>query len=186
MKTAFAKFLSFFGFDPTFWTNPFVLAITVTWSGVAGFALQMVESQVKSQGPFVAAFAVVVIIDWILGTAVAYKNKSLSSSGARKIITKVCVYLLLLTAVHWAAHYSVDGAQNQVFDLLDNLLYMFLMGVELLSVIENCALLGVVVPTAFTKIILKRLSITDDEGNLLKDSKAAQPAEIPPTQQQQS
>lgn len=108
-----------------------------------------VDKYLLSDWQFVMNLIVIVLIDTILGFIVAYKNKTISSRKFGKVLTKLLVYICLLSATHNVSHYTVHGEYNQLFQWLDSVVYATIMVRELLSVFEKTTLLGIFKPPAW-------------------------------------
>lgn len=84
----------------------------------------------------VGAIAYLVGIDLIMGIAVSIKHKRFSSASLGVTIYKLMVYLLLLIMAHQALHIHF------VPDFFDDMIEALIAVTEIISILENSALLG--------------------------------------------
>lgn len=117
-----------------------VLAAAGIMTNVLNALQQYIETRLLDHN-MVITIMLIIMIDTILGIFIAYKTKSLSSSGFAKMFTKVSVYMLVLTATHLAA----TGIPNNIFlNSFDSYVYSIVCARELLSIFEKSAILGVI------------------------------------------
>lgn len=117
---------------------------------------------------FIISLGVVIVIDTILGFAYAVKSKGVSSFKFIKVIYKFIIYFFVLIATHNVAHYNVNGKENTILLWVDTIMYAVIMCRELISVMENCGKLGIIIPAW----ILKRLKDFDETGKFTPEEKA--------------
>lgn len=102
------------------------------------------------------ALVAFIIIDYVTGIIKAAILKQLSSEVGFKGIAKKILILLLVAAAN-----IVDRLTNSD-GLIRSMMCLFFIANEGLSILENCALMGVPFPKKF-KLILEQLKKNNDE-----------------------
>lgn len=95
---------------------------------------------------------VAMLLDYITGIIKAYQNKKLSSkTGINGIIKKIVMLMIVSFCV----------SMNQIWQLIGtgvnirNLILLFYLGNESISLFENCEAIGVPIPKAIKKALLQ-------------------------------
>ncbi len=94
-----------------------------------------------------STLAILTIIDFVLGTASAIKNKKFEIKSFTKIIYKLIVYFLIISATFFSSLISPN--LNFVMDLI----LLFLSSNELISILKNVKRIGVNIPNWIIKKI---------------------------------
>lgn len=102
----------------------------------------------------------VMVIDYITGMIKAWINAGLSSrTGIKGIVKKVCYLLVVCVAavVDWLL---ASGLQKMGIDVEINYLFGVIVAIwliinELISILENLAIIGVPLPSLLTQIVHK-------------------------------
>lgn len=102
------------------------------------------------------ALVAFIIIDYVTGIIKAFILKQLSSEVGFKGLAKKVLILLLVAAAN-----IVDRLTN-ADGLIRSMMCLFFIANEGLSILENCALMGVPFPKKF-KLILEQLKKNNDE-----------------------
>lgn len=102
------------------------------------------------------ALVAFIVIDYVTGIIKAFILKQLSSEVGFKGIAKKILILLLVAAAN-----IVDRLTN-ADGLIRSMMCLFFIANEGLSILENCALMGVPFPKKF-KLILEQLKKNNDE-----------------------
>lgn len=102
------------------------------------------------------ALVTFIVIDYVTGIIKAFILKQLSSEVGFKGIAKKILILLLVAAAN-----IVDRLTNSE-GLIRSMMCLFFIANEGLSILENCALMGVPFPKKF-KLILEQLKKNNDE-----------------------
>ena len=102
------------------------------------------------------ALVTFIIIDYVTGIIKAFILKQLSSEVGFKGLAKKVIILLLVAAAN-----IVDRLTN-ADGLIRSMMCLFFIANEGLSILENCALMGVPFPKKF-KLILEQLKKNNDE-----------------------
>lgn len=84
------------------------------------------------------AIAVVVIVDWIFGVVLSFKNQAFETQKALKIIYYLCAYWLILFAV-----LSIEKGYPSAFWLSEAII-MPILTFQIISMVKNLILLGIV------------------------------------------
>lgn len=88
---------------------------------------------------------VFMILDYIMGVLIALENKTLSSNvGFRGLLKKSVIFIVLIVAV------SLDRLMNTDTWVFRTLTCYFYIANEGISILENCACLGVPIPKKIT------------------------------------
>lgn len=102
------------------------------------------------------ALVAFIVIDYVTGIIKAFILKQLSSEVGFKGLAKKVLILLLVAAAN-----IVDRLTN-ADGLIRSMMCLFFIANEGLSILENCALMGVPFPKKF-KLILEQLKKNNDE-----------------------
>ena len=105
------------------------------------------------------ALVAFIIIDYVTGIIKAFILKQLSSEVGFKGIAKKILILILVAAAN-----IVDRLTNSD-GLIRSMMCLFFIANEGLSILENCALMGVPFPKKF-KLILEQLKKNNDESEV--------------------
>ena len=98
-----------------------------------------------------------VVLDYITGVYAAFCEKHLNSEiGLKGIAKKILLFVVIAVAV------AVDDVLGQA--IFRSLAIWFYVANEALSILENCALAGVPIPS-FLKTALEQLKKKGDEGD---------------------
>lgn len=102
------------------------------------------------------ALVAFIVIDYVTGIIKAFILKQLSSEvGFKGLAKKVLILLLVAAAIIVDRLTNADG-------LIRSMMCLFFIANEGLSILENCALMGVPFPKKF-KLILEQLKKNNDE-----------------------
>lgn len=137
------------------------VAVLLFSLGLAPY-LDMFEEYVFSDWQFMMSVLVLVGIDTVTGVWKGFEQKQISSYRFRDVLRKLVLYFMLMIAGSVGATYMVQGEQNVILGIFDNIIYGFIMVTECISILENMAELGVPVPIW----IKKRLRNFTDRGVL--------------------
>jgi len=129
---------------------------------LAGVGLAVLDALLPHPGNKPAAIAAIalVIIDMITGIAASARlGRPIESSKAGRTLSKLMAYAAVV-AVAGASTYIVglDGVQGPLVTLVLGVV----IATESLSILENCAALGVTLPTPLKRILRSYL---DDQQN---------------------
>lgn len=122
----------------------------------------------------VVILAVSMAMDYLSGVVAAWFSGTLNSkTGKHGAIKKVCYMLLVVTAgiIDWVICYGLSavGLSYDVTYYFGLLVTVWLILNELLSILENCTIIGIPIP-GFMQPIAKRLKIMVEEGSAVEDS----------------
>lgn len=94
-------------------------------------------------------FLILIIVDYISGICKAIYNKKLNSDiGAKGIIKKIGYLLIIVVAE------LIGNIYNNSLDIRNILLYMFITN-EVISILENMANVGIVIPDFIKDKLIK-------------------------------
>lgn len=108
---------------------------------------------------------ILVLIDTVTGVMKGVKNRNLSSTGFKATTHKLILYFLLVISAH-----QLTRLQPSV-EWIEQFIVFFLAATEMLSIIENCHVLGIVIPDWVSeklKDYLKRDKMIYDRGEVSK------------------
>jgi phage-related holin len=101
-------------------------------SGIISFVIYSIGYDVE----IIKMLAYLLLIDWVLGSALALKRRKFVSWGMIRTGYKMLLYLLILVASHQAM-------KNMFFpDWFDDFIEFLIIITEMKSILENSALLG--------------------------------------------
>jgi phage-related holin len=107
---------------------------------------QLFEKYIFSDWDFIGFLMVAIIIDTITGYYAAWAKGHVTSFRFRSMCEKLFYYFIALVVVHVLTAHSVDGHSNPVFTAafpyFKGLIYIVLLGAEVLSIDENSAKIG--------------------------------------------
>ena len=125
------------------------------------FTREWISNYILFDTVMIVNMFIIILIDTLLGFAVAYKLHTISSNSFSRVFTKIIVYMVLLISVHITTHFTSTTATNSMVLWLDSVMYSAIFIRELLSIFEKTSKLGIfTVPTS----ILKRLNDFNDDG----------------------
>ena len=97
--------------------------------------------------PLIRTLVVLIVLDIISGLAVAYVKQEVQSDSSRKGMIKKALMLVLVGAAH-----TFNATQPLGFDAASGVAGFFAL-TELISIIENCANVGVPIPPVLTRAL---------------------------------
>lgn len=142
----------------------FTIIIPPSFFAVIG---QLFEKYVFSDWDFIGYLLIAITIDTITGIYAAWRTTEVHSFKLRSMCEKLFYYFIALIVVHVLTAHSVNGTSNPVFTVafpyFKGLIYMVLLGAEVLSIDENAAKIG---RGFLPKIIRKKLQTLQEEGRV--------------------
>ena len=105
------------------------------------------------------------ILDYITGLIKGYINKEISSRASLKGILKKILYLIIVTA-----SVTLDKILTLDYCIRDIVAYSFIFN-EIISIIENCSMMGIKLPTILTSSLEVFNSKINKEKNNKDDKK---------------
>lgn len=97
--------------------------------------------------PLIRTLVVLIVLDILTGLAVGYIRQEIHSDASRKGMVKKALILVLVGAAH-----TFNATQPLGFDAASGVAGFFAL-TELISIIENCANVGVPIPPALTRAL---------------------------------
>ena len=130
-------------------------ALGAVWAFLLGVASKWVLQLSELDVLFIMNLAALVTIDTVVGVALAFKRKRLSSESFARLFYKLIIYTVLLYAVHIAT-YGLPVETSFAKKFLIGMVYSTLAFRELLSIVENLQSLGMVnLPAAIRETLVK-------------------------------
>lgn len=120
-----------------------------------------VDTYIFSDWQFVFFLIVMIIVDTILGTYKAWKNKNLESRAYARLFEKIVLYGAILITTNVLINFPIKGVATGLFDWVDDVLYCAIMVREAISIFEN---VGEIRPSLLSNRILSRLKKFDESG----------------------
>lgn len=142
--------------------------------GTVAITGAVIASYFKALWIPLVVLVVLMIIDYATGVAKGYVNAELSSRIGLKGIIKKVGYIVLVAVgisvdfliVYIADKFGLHIGFNAIFGCL---VTIWLILNELISIMENCAKLGVPVPKFLTSIVGKLKVVVEEKGGDTKD-----------------
>ena len=125
-------------------------------------AIHFIETYLYSDWQFLKFLLIVIAIDTCLGVWLSFKNHNVSSGKFSRLFNKLVLYLVFMVLTHILCHYTVEGAQNNLFGWFSSLAYSGIMVRESLSIVEN---LSALYPGLLPDWIMERLKNYEKTGN---------------------
>jgi len=119
------------------------------------------DTYIFSDWQFVYFLICIIIVDTILGTYKAWKQKNLESRAYARLFEKILLYGGILIMSHVLMSFPISGSATGLFDWLDDVLYCAMMVREAISIFEN---VGEIKPNLLPSWILARLKKFDESG----------------------
>lgn len=108
-----------------------------------GWAAAFVRKYVFSDVEFAVFLMVLISLDTVTGVIAAKKTGTFSSKRLGRVVWKAGGYVVVLSAIHVATHYTVMGKKNDFLSGVmlhaDAIMYAFVVFRELISIDENCS-----------------------------------------------
>jgi len=136
------------------------LALAISIGTIIGSIGSLIEVYLLAEYKLFINIFILVIIDTILGVITAYRNKTISSTGFSKVLTKLVVYILLIIAVNQGHINNPNAGIMTLMIWVDNVVYGSILVREILSILEKAGKLGIITLPAKIK---ERLAIFEDE-----------------------
>jgi toxin secretion/phage lysis holin len=110
------------------------------WTVVMTTGLAWVEQYVYRDWEFLKFLMVLMVIDLFTGVISAMKNKvAVTSLGLRRSVIKLIQYGVFLIVMHILSSFTINGEVQSVYHWVTQGGYIFLIGVEAKSILENIA-----------------------------------------------
>lgn len=145
------------------------------WKALAATSLAALSVYLQKMAVAVVLLAVVMVLDYATGVGNAWKKGEVSSSVGMQGIVKKVAYLALV-AVGMSVDYLLStgmatvGLAGGTDFLFAQIIIIWLILNELISITENVAGLGVPVPPFLLKVLQKARDRAEDESGLLTDA----------------
>jgi phage-related holin len=147
-------------FDVNFY-KLFVAFAVAAFLGVFNNFIEFAANYLFDDLRFLTSLAILVVIDTILGVWKSILKGEITSSAFGKFFTKMIIYGFFLVSVNQITEMSINGEKVTYFDWFRELCFVSLMVRELLSIVENMA---VVRPGLIPEFVKKRLKKFNETG----------------------
>jgi phage-related holin len=130
-------------------------ALGAAWAFLIGVGSRWILQLSELDVLFIMNMATLVTIDTVAGAVLAFKKKRVSSESFARLFYKVIIYTVVLYSVHMAT-YGLPVETSFAKKFLIGAVYSTLAFRELLSIVENLQMLGVVkLPPAIQETLSK-------------------------------
>lgn len=117
------------------------LQLKAMWSALAATIIEIIGQNTLAY----EILFILVMIDTMTGVMKGIKNHNLNSSGFKGTAHKLILYFILMIAAHQLTRLQ------PFLEWVEQFIVFFLAVTEMLSIIENCHILGVVIPDWVSK-----------------------------------
>ena len=133
------------------------LTVSAAFAGIKAVA----DTYLFADWQFFLFLLGMIMVDTILGTYKAWKNKTLESRAYARLFEKILLYGGALIMSHILMQFTIKGKASGFFDWTDDVLFCGIMVREAISILEN---IGEIRPDFLPKFILARLKKFDESG----------------------
>jgi phage-related holin len=139
-----------------YFCSPFVLSFSIS----LGVIKNVFGEYVFEDWKFAAFLFILMIVDTVLGFFRAWTDKRVSDEGFGKILKKFIVYSSVLIVAHVMTHFVINGQKSELFNWVDDTLFIVMMLKEAISIFKNIALL---MPDFLPKKLIEKLEGIEDQ-----------------------
>lgn len=133
------------------------IAVSAAFAGLKA----VFDTYVFSDWQFGLFLLTIIIVDTVLGTYKAWKQKNLESRAYARLFEKILLYGGALIMSHVLMRFTISGEASGFFDWTDDVLYCGIMVRESISILEN---IGEIKPDLLPRWMLTRLKKFDESG----------------------
>lgn len=113
------------------------------WTALTTTVLTWIEQYVYRDWEFLKFLLVLMVLDLLTGVLNAFlKKEAVTSFGFRKTVLKAVQYGVFLIVMHVLSSFTINGETQSIYHWVTQGAYIFLLGIEGKSILENIAKLN--------------------------------------------